>query len=149
MRSVLLGVVSLEERSACLPVLDRTRRLSESATSAMAILSLRCLFFTKPPPIKTDDSSAARRTPVQKARPTPVPKDRQAKFRQQFGFTGSLELVQSAVCAALGRGFPEMANPGLRRSEEIAESAARPMLMPLLRETWFAEKKRASREDAR
>lgn len=51
MRNVFVGVGCTDDGSARLPVPDKTRRLSESATSAIPMLSLRCLFFTKPPRI--------------------------------------------------------------------------------------------------
>jgi len=64
MRSVFSGAVCREDVSARLAVLNKTRRLNESATSAMAMLSLRCLFFTKPSPMADNASPAPRRTPV-------------------------------------------------------------------------------------
>jgi hypothetical protein len=49
MRSVDLGAVCMEELSVRFPDPEMKRRLSESAASAMAMLSLRCLFFTMLP----------------------------------------------------------------------------------------------------
>ena len=84
-----------------LPDVDKNSRLSESATSAIAMLSLRCLFFK---PLTLSKSGTVRRCGTnvgQNTRPTSVPEGPPAKF-----YNGLVSLIAgfSLGCEMCGFG---------------------------------------------
>jgi hypothetical protein len=84
-----------------------------SATRAMTVLSLRCLFFTKP---SSPNPRRFRRVqPNQRSRrldQLPCHKRASLSSAISLGSREARDQVLSRSCAALGTGFPKMENPG-------------------------------------